>query len=597
LEEQQCEQQTVKLKDGRQFGIGTCSSANNRNKQAGSFNVGTVSNIVGVGAGAGAGAEADGVAVRNEPNVEAGTGMVCADRRDELFAAEEAPPPAVNSVGATCNACNSPTTTFATEHTSRIKPPKGGEPPTLLTSARRSTRSTCANDSCENPASVRSTFCEQHGGPVSVCNFIAKIDVGTTNGIRFKVGQELLYGYQNHRELYRVVVKDVMVSTREVRLKYVGNTKKSEKWNFNINVDNPRLLYQRGGDWELDTGGPASPAAAEDFEYNPKTTVEEEVTKLRNSYTTVSTSNMQFEQSLNHSSSSSSSSSPSSTENALSPNEKANLRLDLKRVLEVHQTTQGQLEHLHKDIRERREGGTPGPVLRLTISSRLRKMLKQDFNNMFEAGDFINGNTVQIVVPEPGKLHPPSLQNISNQARTTHLYSNYLSLNPEFQQCFTEFVATNMCVMRTMAAKWSGSLPKKMLLSMAALLLSNGTKGQGPHVDQYKSKKAVQLIVYLSEGPCTRVYSYPSEEEIKAAASGFGISMDHCRIASRAGALMLDRSSLDKHMMDPTKAQPGDVRMIPGDQVHSAPPSVGKRLILFLMHVVRFGQHYFVGGC
>jgi hypothetical protein len=49
------------------------------------------------------------------------------------------------------------------------------------------------------------------------------------------------------------------------------------------------------------------------------------------------------------------------------------------------------------------------------------------------------------------------------------------------------------------------------------------------------------------------------------------------------GALFLDRVSLDKHMEDAFDVQPGDVRVIAGDKMHSAPPSLDEREILFLM--------------
>jgi hypothetical protein len=79
----------------------------------------------------------------------------------------------------------------------------------------------------------------------------------------------------------------------------------------------------------------------------------------------------------------------------------------------------------------------------------------------------------------------------------------------EFQQAFDAFLATNLEQLRAVAAQHSGSLPENMLLSMAAILLSNGTQGQGPHLDQYKSKKAVQLIVReLSNGGHLSLASY-----------------------------------------------------------------------------------------
>lgn len=200
--------------------------------------------------------------------------------------------------------------------------------------------------------------------------------------------------------------------------------------------------------------------------------------------------------------------------------------------------------------------------------------LRDDFDDMFRDGEAINGNTRQIVVPDPdAKRH--SDQRIS--------YAHFESLNEPFRSKVDNLLKDNVEELRGIAACETGSHSSKMVISMAAILLSDGTDGQGPHVDQYKSTKAVQLIVYLSDGPGTRIFNAPDDDKIKQASKSLQIDLVHCRTAARCGALLLDRKVLDAYQIPAMDVSPGDVWVIPGDRVHSAPPSKGKRAVLFLM--------------
>lgn len=215
-----------------------------------------------------------------------------------------------------------------------------------------------------------------------------------------------------------------------------------------------------------------------------------------------------------------------------------------------------------------------GTTVHVDLPEDFDRLLNDDFEDMFRDGEAINGNTRQVVVPDPDAKQNPD-QSVS--------YTHFESLNDPFRSKVDHLLETNIEMLRGVAANEAGSHPSKMVVSMAAILLSDGTDGQGPHVDQYKSRKAVQLIVYLSDGPGTRMFNTPPDDVIKQASESLQIDINHCRTATRCGALLLPRADLDLYQIPACDVTPGDVWVIPGDRVHSAPPSKGKRAVLFLM--------------
>ena len=107
---------------------------------------------------------------------------------------------------------------------------------------------------------------------------------------------------------------------------------------------------------------------------------------------------------------------------------------------------------------------------------------------------------------------------------------------------------------------------------------------RAPHVDQYKSSRGVQLIVYLTAGPGTRVYDAVPAAEIEAVTSRLvGVATVDSRIATVCGGLLLDRQDLDRHLGEARSVTLGDVCVLRGDRIHSAPSSSSRRAVLFLM--------------
>jgi hypothetical protein len=94
----------------------------------------------------------------------------------------------------------------------------------------------------------------------------------------------------------------------------------------------------------------------------------------------------------------------------LSQDARAKLQAQVTKLLEVQHATQRQLKQLGLPLCQNilqqltREQSLAKKVanLHLKLGAKLSRFFQEDFLDMFEKGDVINGNTRQILVPEPG---------------------------------------------------------------------------------------------------------------------------------------------------------------------------------------------------